>query len=190
MLSARFRGYSDAVMLPLGGFFAKSGVSPNAVTFLGLLASAGAAGAFAYGNLVYAFILLGLTSLFDILDGAVAKAGGKVTEFGGFIDSVTDRYSDALILIGIGMYLGEHHVLVMVVLVGSILVSYTRARAENFIDKCDVGLAERSERLVVLMVATLLAVSGINLFYEALVFLAVITHLTVLQRVLYTKRKI
>ena len=190
MLSARFRGYSDAVMLPLGGFFAKTGISPNAVTFLGLLTSAAVACAFAYGNLVYALVLLALTSFFDVLDGAVAKATGKVTKFGGFLDSVADRYSDAFILIGIGMYLGGHYVLVMVVIVGSILVSYTRARAENFIDKCDVGLAERSERLIVLMVATLLAITGVNLFYEALVFLAVITHLTVLQRVLYTKRKI
>jgi archaetidylinositol phosphate synthase len=190
MLSARFRGYSDAVMLPLGGFFAKSGISPNTITLIGLLASAAAAGAFAYGNLVYALVLLGLTSFFDILDGAVAKATGKVTKFGGFIDSMTDRYADALILIGIAMYLKEHYVLIMVVIAGSILVSYSRARAETIIDKCDVGLAERAERLVVLMLATLLAIMGVKLFYEALVFLAVITHLTVLQRVLHTWKKI
>jgi phosphatidylglycerophosphate synthase len=190
MLSARFRRYSDLIALPLGGAVAGTGVSPNVLTLAGLLLSVGAAGAFAYGNLVYAFILLALASLFDVLDGAVAKATGKVTKFGGFLDSVADRYSDALILIGIAMYLGEHYVLVMVVIVGSILVSYTRARAENFIVKCDVGLAERSERLIVLMGATLLAVSGVNLFYETLVFLAIITHFTVLQRVLFAKKNI
>jgi phosphatidylglycerophosphate synthase len=177
-------------MLPMGGFFAKSGISPNAVTIFGLLVSAAAAWAFAYGNLVYALLLLALTSFFDILDGAVAKAGGKVTKFGGFLDSVVDRYSDALILIGIGMYLGGHYVLVMVVIVGSILVSYTRARAENFIEKCDVGLAERAERLIVLMAATLLAIAGFDLFYETLIFLAAVTHLTVLQRVLFAKKNI
>ncbi|MEE9565059.1 MAG: hypothetical protein V3V63_05065, partial [Candidatus Hydrothermarchaeaceae archaeon] len=104
--------------------------------------------------------------------------------------SVADRYADAFILIGIAMYLNEHHVLIMVVIVGSILVSYSRARAETVIDKCDVGLAERSERLIILMVATLLAIAGVNLFYEALVLLAVLTHLTVLQRILYTRKEI
>jgi len=177
-------------MLPLGGFFAKSGISPNVVTILGLLASAAAAWAFAYGNLVYALLLLVLTSFFDILDGAVAKATGKVTKFGGFLDSVVDRYSDALILIGIAMYLGGHYILVMVVIVGCILVSYTRARAENFIEKCDVGFAERAERLIVLLFATLLGAIGIDLFYETLIILAIITHLTVLQRVLFTKKNI
>lgn len=190
MLSARFRGFSDRIMLPLGGVAAKTGLGPNAVTILGLLASAATAGAFAYGNLTYALILLALTSLFDILDGAVAKATGKTTRFGGFLDSVADRYSDALILIGVALYLKEHYILIMVVMAGSILVSYSRARAENFIDKCDVGLAERAERLIVLILAALLAVLGVNLFYEALLFLAVITHLTVLQRVLFTKRNI
>jgi phosphatidylglycerophosphate synthase len=177
-------------MLPLGGFFAKTGLGPNAVTLMGLLISAACAGAFAYGNLAYALILLVLTAFFDILDGAVAKATDKVTRFGGFLDSIVDRYSDVLILIGVALYLKEHYILIMVVMAGSILVSYSRARAENFIDKCDVGLAERAERLIVLMLATLLAVLGVNLFYESLLLLAVITHLTVLQRVLYTKKRI
>ena len=190
MLSARFRGFSDKIMLPLGGAFARIGIGPNAVTILGMLASALVAGAFAYGNLLYALILLVLTAFLDILDGAVAKASGKVTKFGGFLDSVADRYSDALILIGIALYLGEHYILIMVVMAGSILTSYTRARAENFIEKCDVGFAERAERLIVLMLAALLAVLGINLFYEVLLFLAVVTHLTVLQRVLYAKKRI
>lgn len=191
MLSAKFRRYSDLIVLPLGRAVAKTGVSPNTLTLIGLLLSVAAAGAFAYGNLVYALVLMALASLSDILDGAVAKARGKVTEFGGFLDSVTDRYSDAFILIGIALYLRQHCVLIMFVIMGSLLVSYSRARAENFIDKCDVGLAERSERLIVLMTVTLIAViAGVNLFYEALVFLAVITHLTVLHRVLYTQRRL
>jgi archaetidylinositol phosphate synthase len=190
MLSARFRRYSDLIVVPLGNAVAKTGVEPNVLTLAGLLFSIAAAGAFAYGNLVYAFMLLFLGSLFDVLDGAVAKAQRKVTKFGGYLDSVADRYADAFILIGIAMYLNEHHVLIMVVIVGSILVSYSRARAETVIDKCDVGLAERSERLIILMVATLLAIAGVNLFYEALVLLAVLTHLTVLQRILYTRKEI
>jgi phosphatidylglycerophosphate synthase len=177
-------------MLPIGGIFAKTGLSPNVFTVLGLVLSAFTAFSFAYGNLAYALVLLVLTSLFDMLDGAVAKSIGKTTKFGGFLDSTVDRYSDALILIGIAIYLKEHYILVMVVMVGSIMVSYVRARAENIIEKCDVGLAERAERLIVLILTTLIAVlAGVNLFYEALLFLAVITHGTVLQRVLFTWRK-
>lgn len=190
MLSAGFRNYSDLIVVPLSNVVAKTGVDPNVLTLIGLLFSMAAAGAFVYGNLVYAFILLLLASFFDVLDGAVSRAQGKVTKFGGYLDSVTDRYADAFILIGIAMYLNKHYILIMVVIVGSLLVSYSRARAETMIDKCDVGLAERGERLIILMIATLLAIAGINLFYEALVLLAVLTHLTVLQRVLYTKREI
>lgn len=190
MLSARFRKYSDLVVVPLGKVLAKTGVNPNVLTLTGLLCSMAAAGAFAYGNLAYALILLLLASFFDVLDGAVARVEGKVTKFGGYLDSITDRYADAFILIGIAMYLNKHYILIMVVIVGSILVSYSRARAETMIDKCDVGLAERGERLIILMLATLLAIAGVNLFYEVLVLLAVMTHLTVLQRVQYTRNKI
>ena len=186
MLSAKFRRYSDRIILPIGGIASKCGLGPNAFTLMGLVLSAFTAFSFAIGNLTLALVLLALTSLFDMLDGAVAKATGKVTKFGGFLDSTVDRYSDALILIGIALFLKEHYILVMVVIIGSIMVSYTRARAENIIEKCEVGIAERAERLIVLMLATLLGVLGVNLFYEALLFLAVITHGTVLQRVLYT----
>lgn len=189
MLSARVRGYSDRIILPIGRIFAKSGLSPNVFTLFGLILSAFTAFSFAIGNLALALTLLVLTSFFDMLDGAVAKVTGKVTKFGGFLDSTVDRYSDALILIGIAMFLKEHYLLVMVVIIGSIMVSYTRTRAENIIEKCEVGLAERAERLIVLILTTLLAVVGVNIFYEALLFLAVITHVTVLQRLLYTWKK-
>ncbi len=178
------------IVVPLGSMVAKTGVSPNALTFVGLLLSAAAAGAFAHGNLVHALAFMLLASFSDVLDGAVARAQRNVTKFGGYLDSVTDRYADAFILIGIAMYLNGHYILIMVVIMGSILVSYSRARAETMIDKCDVGFAERSERLIILMLATLLAIAGINLFYEALVLLAVLTHLTVLQRMLYTSRNV
>ncbi len=190
MLSARFRKYSDMIVVPLGEAVARTGISPNALTLAGLALSTAAAGAFAYGNLAYALILLILASFSDVLDGAVARAQRKVTKFGGYVDSVTDRYADAFILIGIAMYLKEHYVLIMVVIVGSILVSYSRAKAETLIDKCDVGLAERGERLIILMLATILAIAGLDLFYEALILLAVLTHLTVLQRVLHTREKL
>lgn len=190
MLSAQFRKYSDLIVVPLGKAAAKTGISPNVFTLIGLLLSIVAAGAFARGNLVYALLFLVMASVLDILDGAVARAQRTVTKFGGYLDSVTDRYADIFILIGIAMYLKEHYILIMVVISGSILVSYARARSESLIDKCDVGIAERSERLIILMFATLLAIVGVDLFYEALLLLAVLTHLTVLQRVLHTGSKL
>lgn len=190
MLSAKFRRYSSLVIVPLGKFVGKTGINPNVITLAGLLLSIAAMAAFALGNLLYALMLLVLMSFFDVLDGAVARAQKNVTKLGGYLDSVTDRYSDAFILIGIAMYLDAHYILIMVVIFGSILVSYSKARSENIIKKCDVGLAERAERLMVIMLATILAIAGIDLFYEALLLLAVLTHITVLQRVVYTTRNI
>ncbi len=189
MLSARLRGSSDRIVLPLARVLAKV-ASPNAVTAFGLGSSLLAALAFASRSLSMALLFLLLASLADLLDGAVAKVGGRVTELGGFLDSVTDRYSDSLILLGLMLYLERYHLLIFVVLAGSLLVSYTRARAELLIPRCEVGIAERAERLLVLMAATFLAVlgvRGIDPFLWALVLLAILTHLTVLQRVLFTR---
>ena len=189
MLSARLRGWSDRIVLPLARVLAKV-ASPNAVTAFGLGSSLLAALAFASSALPLALLFLLLASLADLLDGAVAKASGRVTELGGFLDSVADRYSDSLILLGLMLYLGRYHLLIFVVLAGSLLVSYTRARAELLIPRCEVGIAERAERLLILLFATLLAalgVRGIDPFLGALVLLAILTHLTVLQRVLFTR---
>ncbi|MEK6977300.1 MAG: CDP-alcohol phosphatidyltransferase family protein [Candidatus Hydrothermarchaeota archaeon] len=189
MLSARLRGSSDRIVLPLARVLAKV-ASPNAVTAFGLVCSLLATLAFASGALPMAFLFLFLAALADLLDGAVAKASGRVTELGGFLDSVTDRYSDSLILLGLMLYLERYYLLIFMVLTGSLLVSYTRARGELLIPRCEVGVAERAERLLILLVATLLAalgVRGMDPFLWALVLLAILTHLTVLQRVLFTR---
>jgi phosphatidylglycerophosphate synthase len=160
------------------------------VTALGLVSSLLAALAFASRALPMAFLFLLLAALADLLDGAIAKASGRVTELGGFLDSVADRYSDSLILLGLILYMERYHLLIFIVLAGSLLVSYTRARAELLIPRCEVGLAERAERLLILLFATLLAalgIRGIDPFLWALVLLAILTHLTVLQRVLFTR---
>jgi phosphatidylglycerophosphate synthase len=190
MLSSKYRKYSDLIVFPVARLISRTGIDPNVITFLGFITSILVAIAFAYEDLFLVFLLLLMMSLFDVLDGAVAKVGGRVTRFGGFLDSTLDRYSDSAVLIGLAMYLDGHYVLILIVLIGTLLVSYTRARAENFIPKCDVGLGERAERLIVLMVATLLAAYYVfysyEIYYVALVFLAFLTHFTVLQRVYYT----
>lgn len=189
MLS-KLRGYSDFVIVPVARILAGFGISPNALTVLGFIGSVLAAAAFAYRELNYALFFLLITSLLDALDGAVARAANKTSKFGGFFDSVLDRYSDAFILMGLMLYLQKHYILIFIVLIGSILVSYSRARAELVIPKCDVGIAERAERLIILIATTFLEAfrifPGIDVFYVALILLAVLTHATVLHRMIYT----
>ncbi len=144
---------------------------------------------YASDNLIFALLTLTIGSILDATDGAVARLSNKVSAFGGFMDSLTDRYSDAIILVGIAVYLQDHYLLIITVLVGSLLVSYTRARAEMEISgKCDVGYGERAERLIIIMTATLVEATtpALNAIYWALVVLAVLTHFTVAQRIWHT----
>lgn len=186
MLSSKFRRCSDFLVLPLARVVAKSGINPNALTVFGLVCSAAAMGAFAMKEPGYALLMLLLTSFFDVIDGAVARETNRVSRLGGFLDSVSDRYSDFFILLGVMLYLEKYYVLILVVIVGSFLVSYTRAKAELLMPKCDVGIAERAERLLIIIIATFLTVFNVDVFYAALVLLAVLTHVTVIQRVVYT----
>ncbi len=190
MLSSRFKSYSDLVIMPLATALARFGISPNALTILGFVGSALTAVAFAYTELGYALLFLLITSVLDAVDGAVARVANKTSNFGGFLDSVLDRYSDAFILLGLMLYLQKYYMLIFIVLAGSILVSYTRAKAELVIPKCNVGIAERAERLIILITATFLEAfkifPGVDVFYAALVLLAVLTHATVLHRSVYT----
>ena len=191
MLSANFRGHTNKIIVPIARFISKSGISPSIITLSGLFFSLIAAVMFAQKNLLFALAFLVLSSFLDVIDGAVARELNRVSAFGGFLDSLTDRYSDSFVLIGVALYLENHYLLVFIVLVGSLLVSYSRARAENYIEKCDVGIAERAERLILLIIATVLEIAGVSgSIYGALVILAVITHFTVLQRVSLTYKSL
>jgi len=144
---------------------------------------------YAWRNLIFASLSLGLAGLMDAVDGALARMEGKATPFGGILDSVSDRYADALVLTGLALYLPEHLLVVIAALVGSLLVSYTRARAELEMERCDVGAGERAERLVILLLGSLLEAGGVEkAVYWALVLLAFIAHLTVLQRLWHARK--
>jgi CDP-diacylglycerol--glycerol-3-phosphate 3-phosphatidyltransferase len=101
---------------------------------------------------------------------------------------MSDRYSDSIVLIGIALYLSGHYLLIFIVIVGTLMVSYTRARSEMEIEQCDVGFGERAERLIIIIGATFLETvnSGLNVLYWALVLLAILTHATVAQRIWHT----
>ena len=170
-------------------------LSPNALTLIGLAISIISAAAFSRGELITGGVLILVSGVFDILDGAVARANGRMTSFGGVLDSVCDRYADAVIFIGImyGALDGSISTAALpgiplwlwcvTALIGSLLVSYTRARAEGAgVEKMNVGIAERPERMILLAVG---AFSGLIVW--AIAAIVVLTHITIIQRILYAK---
>jgi soluble lytic murein transglycosylase len=178
------RGCSD----PVGRALFRLHLRPNHLTLAGLGVSLLAAAAFVAGRTRLAGGLLLLAGLFDFFDGSLARASGQVTSFGAFLDSVIDRYSDLVVLLGIvvlfaGMPHARGAVVAMAGLVGSVMVSYTKARAESIGVECNVGMMERPERLICLIAGAML-----DLLEPALWVLAVMANLTALQRIAFTHR--
>ncbi|HEX4750503.1 MAG TPA: CDP-alcohol phosphatidyltransferase family protein, partial [Bryobacteraceae bacterium] len=139
---------------------ALSKINPNVLTFLGLLINIAAAAFLAIGSFRIAGCVIIFAGLFDMVDGRVARATNQVTRFGGFFDSVLDRYSDLALLMGLLVYYGTvnrpfYVVLTAVVMTASVMISYTRTRAENIIPTCKVGFLERPERIVLLIIGAL-----------------------------------
>ena len=162
-----------------------TGISPNALTIIGFVLTLAVALILATGNLLAGGILLIFAALFDTLDGALARHAGRVTVFGAFLDSTMDRYSEAVTLIGLMAYYARQPynwqpiLLLGCTLVGSLMVSYTRARAEAVGIECKEGFFQRTERIIVLIVGL---VTGWML--PVLWVLAIFTNVTVVQRVL------
>lgn len=166
--------------------FAASGINPNFLTFIGFSINLLAAYLFAYGYFRWAGATVILAGVFDLTDGPVARVSGRVTPFGGFFDSVMDRYSDLCLLIGLLIYFGRvnrffYVTLVAMAMIGSVMTSYTRARAENLIPTCKVGFLERPERVVLIIIGALF-----DRMAPALWVIVVLSNWTVIQRVIHT----
>jgi len=166
--------------------FAASHINPNALTVIGFLMNVLAAYLFAYGYFRWAGGMIFLAGLFDMLDGRVARLSNRVTPFGGFFDSVLDRYSDLSLMIGLLVFYGRinrfwYVALVAIVMIGSVMVSYTRARAETLIPTCKVGFLERPERMVLILIGAFF-----DRMAPVLWVIAVLSTLTVIHRVVYT----
>ena len=171
-------------------------INPNILTFLGLVINIGAAVLFGYGNadnqaamFRWAALTIIGAGIFDMVDGRVARATGQVTEFGGFFDSVIDRYSDVVLYFGVLVYYARasrffYIVLTALVMVTSVMISYTRARAEVLIPKCKVGFMERPERVVLVIIGWLF-----NRMAPVLWVIAVIGNITVIHRIWFTYRQ-
>ncbi len=176
----------NKVIVLIVRMLALSKIHPNVLTFIGLLINIVAAVLLAAGQFRAAgFVILG-AAIFDMVDGRVARETNQVTRFGGFFDSVLDRYSDLALLMGLLVYYGNinrslYVVLTAIVMTASVMVSYTRARAENTIPMCKVGFMERPERVVLLIIGALF-----DRMAPVLWVIAVMGNLTVIHRMLFT----
>lgn len=184
-LKNRIRGFLD----PAAHLVADLGIPPTAITFAGLVLSVFAGWGIATGHFTRAGVLLVFAGLCDMIDGATARAGNRVTASGAFLDSTVDRYSEIVVLLGaLFYYMARTHgapevstaLAVFAALAGSLMVSYTRARAEAIGQSCEVGLTERPERMVILIAGALF---GETVFRGAIWVLAVLANLTAIQRI-------
>jgi archaetidylinositol phosphate synthase len=172
-------------------FLAKLGFTPNSLTVMGLFTSILSAAAYIYWQsnrlyLVYAAILILISGFIDAIDGVLARKTGKVTRFGGFFDSIADRYSDALAISAVIISGLCNPIWGIAALIGSLMVSYTRSRSEAAgVSMLAVGLAERAERMMLLVVATFGSYFRVELLNYGIIALAILSNLTVLQRVFY-----
>lgn len=173
---------------PLLSFIAKllrsTGITPNALTYAGFALTALAALLLGSGRFVIGALVLIVASAFDMLDGALARETNQSSTFGAFLDSTLDRYSESVTFLALTYYYVTHPghqietLLIVLILVGSLMVSYTRARAEALQVECKVGLLQRPERLILLIVGLLT-----GWLVPILWVLAILTNFTAGQRI-------
>jgi len=176
----------NKVILLIVRGLALSKIHPNYLTLIGLLINVGAAWLLAVGQFRWAGAVIIGAGLFDMVDGRVARETNRVTRFGGFFDSVLDRYSDLGLLIGLLVWYGSigrfsYVVLTAVAMIACVMVSYVRARAENSIPMCKVGFMERPERVVLVIIGALF-----DRMAPVLWVIAVLGNLTVIHRMIFT----
>jgi CDP-diacylglycerol--glycerol-3-phosphate 3-phosphatidyltransferase len=183
----------DSIARPIVKILARTPLTPNTLTWLGFLITVGAAALIVTGHLLAAGIVALVAGLFDMLDGALARLTGKVTRFGAVLDSTLDRLSEAALLLGLlvvyarGQDVAES-LLVGFALLGSLMVSYLRARIEGLGIECKTGLFTRPERVIVLALGLLLS----RFDYALITAIAVITffsYFTTGQRLIYAWRQ-
>src|SRR5213595_2468576 len=178
-------------------------ISPNILTLIGVSINVGSGLLFGFGRFFWAGIVLIVANLFDMLDGQVARLSGRVTSYGGFLDSSLDRLSDMVVFAGLMVFYArdtEFHSILNVFLagagmMGSVMVSYASARAESLIGKCDVGFLRRPERVVLFIIGALSTVAGSHNFFAnrmpaVLWVLAVGSYWTFAHRMYHTWREL
>jgi len=185
-ISGRIGTGGKRILDSLVDWLAALRVKPNILTLTGLVINIFAAILFARGIFLFAGLVVLFAGIFDMEDGEVARRTKRVTKFGAFFDSVIDRYSDVVLLLGLVIWYAKLNRMLYValtglVLIGSLMTSYTRARAESLIPACKVGFLERPERIVLLIIGALL-----DRMAAVLWVMAILSNWTVAQRIWYT----
>lgn len=184
---SRFLGKGfQSVLLRLAQMLVRMGISPNLITVVGCMAGILSGIALARGEFLWAAIAIAVVGLSDLLDGMVARARNTQTRFGAFLDSALDRYADMAMFIGLIIYFAQMNrldylLICCLALVGTVMTSYSRARAESVIGHCRVGFMERPERLVFFLLGILF-----NRVEQALWVIAIGANWTAVQRIHYT----
>ncbi len=179
-----FRWYLN----PIAGFFNRLGIRPNTVTLIGLTGTIGCAVLIAFGKMTWAGILLLIMGPVDAMDGALARLRNEASDWGAFVDAVTDRYSELFLFLGFMIYYLLQANVTGVILsylaaAGSVLVSYIKARADASKLNANVGLLTRVERYIVLIPGLVF-----NLPLYVLIIIAVLANFTALQRIMRVRR--
>ncbi len=195
MLSNKLGHRLDKIAAPFVKVLARAGVTPNNLTIAGALTNVVAAGALVFGHFRVGGVLILLGGTFDLLDGALARSVKLQSPFGAVLDSTLDRYSDVLPILGLMLYYSGWTgnaplrfggmILCGIVILGSLLVPYVRARAENVIEQCGVGLGERAERVLIFAAGLIFDADIIALW-----ILAILTHTTVIHRLWYVRAQL
>lgn len=194
---------SQRILDALVRLLARLNPNPNLLSVIGLGINVLAALLYGYGQFFYAGLVMIFANIFDLLDGRIARLTGRVTKFGAFLDSTLDRLSDMIVFLGIIIFYSrdtEYHstlyaALTGAALIGSVLVSYTSARAESLIPKCDVGFLRRPERVVLLILGSLTvwpesSSPFLNKMPATIWLMTVLSYWTFAQRLFHTWRQI
>ncbi len=199
MFSRRIQQQARFLVALLIKPFVQLGITPNSLTVVGLLLSVITAVVIAAGHLVAGGLLVLFAGIFDMFDGAMARVNNTATTFGAFFDSTLDRYSESIILLGLLVYALQRPdlrditwpfaheqiwmiLLIFIAMVGSLMVSYTKARAEGLGLECKTGLLARPERVVILALGLL---SGMSIW--AVTLLAILSQATAIERIVYVR---
>jgi CDP-diacylglycerol--glycerol-3-phosphate 3-phosphatidyltransferase len=189
VISAKIGHALDPVFLKIYSLFFKNKViNPNIFTIAGMVFAIISSFCIALGFLLFGAIFLFVSGFFDLMDGALARNTGNVTIFGAFLDSVFDRYSDLFIMFGLFIFFAMqgdtlYAILTFFASIGIAIIPYAKARAEASSIQCNTGILERPERLIILFIGLLF-----NLLPYVVIVLAVLTHVTVIQRILFVKK--
>ncbi|MDD5244508.1 MAG: CDP-alcohol phosphatidyltransferase family protein [Syntrophorhabdaceae bacterium] len=190
MISSKIGHSLDPAILTIYRFFFRNRIiDPNVLTLCGTFFGFLSAFSIAFGFLISGGIALLIAGFFDLLDGAIARHTNRVSLFGGFLDSVLDRYSDLAVMLGILVFFlyGNERAYAVVTFIASMgiaIIPYARARAEAASLSCNTGLMERPERIIFLLIGLFF-----NVLHYVVIVLAVLSHVTVIQRIMYVKKK-